>query len=395
MQFTEEHQLFRKTLREFVENEINPHVDQWERNGRWPAHDLLKKMGDLDFLGVNYPEEYGGLGLDYWYNVIRAEELGRISCGGVPMGVTVHTDMCTPALAEFGSHELKKKFLEPAIRGTAVGAIAVSEPDAGSDVARIRTRAESDGDEYVVTGSKMWITNGTQADWVCMLVRTSPGESFDGMSLVMVPTDAPGFSVSRTIEKMGNWSSDTAELALEGVRIPKWHRIGEEGHGFRLQMQQFQKERLIAAVTCYAGAERIVEITKGYLKTRKTFGKPLIDNQWIQFKLAEVITEIECLRQLCYHCTRKLIAGQDMTREASMAKLKAGHLVRMTADVCMQFHGGMGYTEEYPVARYYRDTRLLPIGGGADEIMLGIIAKYEGLHSERPRPAAKTAQPNG
>ncbi len=394
MNFTEEHQLFRKTLRDFVEKEINPHVDAWEQAGTWPAHELLKKMGDLDFLGVNYSEDYGGLGLDYWYNVIRAEELGRIACGGVPMGITVHTDMCTPALDEFGSHELKKQFLEPAIKGTMVGAIGVSEPDAGSDVARIRTRAESDGDDYIITGSKMWITNGTQADWVCMLVRTSPGESFEGMSLIMVPTKSEGFSVSRTIHKMGNWSSDTAELALERVRVPKANRIGAEGEGFRLQMQQFQKERLIAAVTCYAGAERIVEITKTYLKTRKTFGKALIDNQYIQFKLAEVITEIECLKQLCYHCTRKLIDGQDMTREASMAKLKAGHLVRQVSDVCLQFHGGMGYTEEYPLARYYRDTRLLPIGGGADEIMMGIIAKYEGLHSERPRPTAAKAASN-
>ncbi len=388
MQFNEEHQLFRKTLRDFIEKEINPYVDQWEKDGIWPAHDVLKKMGDLDFLGVNYPTEYGGLGLDYWYNVIRAEELGRIPCGGVPMGITVHTDMCTPALAEFGSHELKKRFLEPAIRGTQVGAIAVSEPDAGSDVARIRTRAESDGDHYVITGNKMWITNGTQADWVCLLARTSPGESFEGMSLIMVPTDTPGFIVSRKIEKLGNWSSDTAELAFEGVRVPKWFRIGEEGQGFKLQMQQFQKERLIAAVTCYAGAERIVELTKNYLKTRKTFGKPLIDNQYIQFRLAEVVTEIECLRQLCYHCTEKLIAGQDMTREASMAKLKGGQLVRLVADVCLQFHGGMGYTEEYPLARYYRDSRLFPIGGGADEIMMSIIAKYEGFYTERPRVTA-------
>ncbi|MBX7220168.1 MAG: acyl-CoA dehydrogenase family protein [Blastocatellia bacterium] len=385
MKFTEEHRQFRSAMRRFVDNEINPHVEKWEQEENFPAHELIKKMGDLGFLGVNYPEEYGGLGLDFWYNLIRAEELGRVNCAGVPMGLTVHTDMCTPALADFGSHDLKKAFLEPSLRGDMLGAIGVTEPDAGSDVASIRTKAEADGDHYVISGTKLYITNGTQADWVCTLVRTSPGTGFEGMSLIMVPTDAPGFSVSRKLKKMGNHSSDTAELSYDKVRVPKWYRIGAEGQGFMLQMQQFQKERLIAAILCYSGAHKVVRMTVEYLKQRKTFGKPLIDNQWIQFKLAECLTEIELLKQLCYHCTRKLVAGEDMTREASMAKLKAGHLTRQVADVCMQFHGGIGYMEEYPMARYYRDARLLPIGGGADEVMLGIIAKFEGLFSEKKR----------
>lgn len=383
MRFTEEHELFRASLRRFVDEEINPHVDAWEQAECFPAHEVLAKMGQLDFLGVNYPEAYGGLGLDFWYNVVRAEELGRIHCAGVPMAIAVHTDMCTPALAEFGSAELRETFLAPSIRGEMLGAIAVTEPDAGSDVANLRTYAKSDGDDYVISGTKTYITNGTQADWVCVLVRTSPGSGYGGMSLVVVPTDAPGFSVSKKFHKMGNHSSDTAELAFDGVRVPKSNRIGPEGRGFQLQMQQFQKERLVGAVIAYSAAERIARLTVEYLKERHTFGRPLVEHQWIQFKMAEVFTDIEMLRQMCYHAAERLVAGEDVTREASMAKLKAGHLVRLVADTCMQFHGGLGYMEEYPVARYYRDARLLPIGAGADEVMLSIIARLEGLAPRR------------
>lgn len=383
--FTDEHHSFRQTLRRFIEKEINPHVDAWEEAEIFPAHDLFKKMGDLGFLGVSYPEEYGGLGQDYWFNVVLAEELGRIPCGGIPMAIAVQTDMATPALNDFGSHELKKKFLEPAIKGDAVCAIAVTEPGSGSDVASIKTRAESDGDHYVINGSKLYITNGTQADWICLLARTEPGTSFKGMSLIIVPTDTPGFVVSRKLKKMGNHSSDTAELAFDNVRVPKSNRIGEEGQGFIYQMLQFQKERLVGAIMAYVGAEQALKLTIDYCRERHTFGKPLIDNQWIHFKLSELITEVEFLRQMCYHCVRKLQAGEDFTREASMAKLKGGRLVREVADTCMQFHGGMGYMEEYPMARYYRDARLMSIGGGADEVMLGIIAKYEGILPSRKR----------
>jgi len=377
--FTAEHQAFRQSLRKFIENEINPHVEKWEEAEIFPAHDVFKKMGDLGFLGVSYPEEYGGQGLDYWYNVVLCEELAGIHCGGIPMAIAVQSDMSTPALNDFGSHELKKKFLEPALKGEMVTSIAVTEPGSGSDVASIKTRADSDGDDYVINGSKLYITNGTQADWVCLLARTEPGNSYHGMSLIIVETDRPGFIVSRKLKKMGNHSSDTAELAFDNVRVPKSNRIGDENQGFIYQMLQFQKERLVSAIMAYRGAERIIQMTIEYCRERKTFGRPLIDNQWIHFKLAELITEVEHLRQMSHHCVRKLMAGEDFTREASMAKLKAGRLVRDTADTCMQFHGGMGYMEEYPMARYYRDSRLISIGGGADEVMLGIIAKYEGI----------------
>ncbi|HEX9440550.1 MAG TPA: acyl-CoA dehydrogenase family protein [Roseiflexaceae bacterium] len=381
--FNEEHTMFRKMVCQFVEKEIEPHVEEWEAQRIWPARMLLKKMGRLGLLGLSYPEKYGGAGLDYWYNVVLFEELGRVSCGGVPMGIGVHTDMATPALEQFGSEELKQRFLVPAIAGDMCAAIAVSEPDVGSDVAAIRTRAIADGDMYVINGSKMWTTNGTQADFLVVLTRTSEGQGYRGMSLIVVPADTPGFSVSRKLEKLGMHSSDTAILSFDDMRVPKAFRIGEEGMGFQLQMQQFQKERLIGSVMGLAAAEKAIEITVKYCKERHAFGKPLIENQWIHFKLAELLTEIEAERQLLYHCTRMMIAGQDATKEVSMAKLRMGRLARVVADTCVQFHGGMGYVEEYPIARYFRDSRLLSIGAGADEIMLGIIAKYAGLYPPR------------
>jgi citronellyl-CoA dehydrogenase len=383
MHFTSEHEMFRQSVRRFVQDEINPHADEWEEAGQFPAHDLFKKMGDLGFLGLTYPEEYGGLGLDFSYTVVLCEELGRADCSGVPMGITVHTDMCTPALAQHGSHELKQQFLAPSIRGEYVGCIGVSEPDAGSDVASIRTRAVADGDDWVITGRKLYITNGAQADWVCLLVRTSDEGGYRGMSLIVVPTDTPGFGVSRKLRKLGNHSSDTAELILDQVRVPKANTIGPEGMGFILQMQQFQRERLVGAITSYAGMERTVRDAIAYTQQRHAFGRPLIENQVIHFRFAELLTEIECLKQLCYACAERYVAGEDITREASMAKLKAGRLAREVVDSCLQYYGGMGYMEETRISRAFRDTRLLSIGGGADEIMLGIIAKLEGMLPSR------------
>ncbi len=377
--FNDEHEMLRQTVRRFVESEINPNVEAWEDGRTFPAHDLFKKMGDLGLLGITYPEEVGGMGLDYWYQVVMLEEIGRAHCAGVPMAIAVQTDMATPALAEFGTPWQKETFLKKAVMGTAVFSIAVSEPDAGSDVAAIQTRAVADGDDYLINGSKMWITSGTQSDYLTLLARTSDETGFKGMSLIIVPTNLPGFSVSRKLEKLGNHSSDTAILSFNNLRVPQSHRIGAEGMGFLLQMKQFQKERLAGVVMGVSGMERILRLTIDYCRQRHTFGKPLIANQWIQFKICELLTEVEALRQLAYHCTRMMVASEDMTKEVSMAKLKAGRLARDVADTCLQFHGGMGYVEEYPMARYFRDARLLSIGAGADEIMLGVIAKYEGI----------------
>jgi citronellyl-CoA dehydrogenase len=379
MKFTQEHEMFRQLVRRFVEEEINPHVEEWEEAGIFPAHDLFKKMGDLGMLGLTYPEEYGGQGLDFWYTVVFCEELGRANASGVPMGITVHTDMCTPALAHYGSDELKREILAPSIAGEMVGCIGVTEPDAGSDVASIRTRAESDGDDWVINGRKLYITNGAQADWVCLLARTSDEGGFRGMSLIITPTNTPGFSVSRKLRKLGNHSSDTAELVLDNVRVPKANTIGPEGMGFILQMQQFQRERLVGAITTYSSLERTVRDTIAYTQQRCAFGQPLIDNQVIHFRMAELLTEIEMLKQFCYAAVEKMVDGEDITREASMAKLKAGRLAREVTDSCLQYYGGMGYMEETPISRAYRDARLLSIGGGADEVMLGIICKLEGI----------------
>ncbi len=377
--FTAEHEIFRRTVREFVEKEINPHADEWEEAGTFPAHELFKKAAALGLLGVEYDPEYGGGGADHWYTVILGEELGRADCGGVPMAITVQTDMATPALAKYGSHELKKRYLEPALKGEMVASIAVTEPDAGSDVASIKTFARRDGDEYVINGSKIFITNGTQADFLTLLARTSPEGGYRGMSLIIVPTDRPGFRVARKLRKLGNHSSDTAELVLEDVRVPVTNRIGEEGQGFYLQMEQFQKERLIAVYTALGGMRRAIERTVAYLRERKAFGGPLLAMQYIQYTLAELIVEIESLRHLAYAAAEGIVNGEDVTRLATMAKFKAGRLVRRVADTCLQFHGGIGYMEEMWTARYFRDSRLLGIGGGADEVMLRVLTRTEGL----------------
>jgi citronellyl-CoA dehydrogenase len=381
--FTEEHEMFRRTVRNFVEKEIAPYADDWEKAEIAPLHDLFKKMGALGFLGLNYAEDYGGANADIWFTVVLCEELPRAGMGGVPMAIMVQTDMATPALAKYGSEELKQKYLVPAIRGDNVVSIAVTEPDAGSDVASIRTRAERVSDEYVINGSKIYITNGTQADWVCLLARTSSGEDYHGMSLIIVPTDTPGFNVSRKLKKLGNHSSDTAVLAFEDVRVPVSNRIGEEGMGFYLQMEQFQMERIVAAISGVAGAELAVRDTIRYTQQRKAFGKPLIANQWIQFKLGELLTEIEAAKHLNYYCAGLIEAGADgmeITRIASMCKLKVGRLVREVADTCLQFYGGMGYMEETPISRYFRDSRLMSIGGGTDEVMLRIISQLENMN---------------
>lgn len=383
--FNDEHHAFRQLVRKFVETEINPHVEAWEEAGIFPAHDLFKKMGGLGLLGLTYPEAYGGGGVDYWYQAILMEEIGRATASGPPLGIAVQTDMATPALAENGSEALKQEYLAPAIAGDKVAAIAVSEPGAGSDVAAIKTWAKRDGDDYLINGSKMWITNGTQADFLCLLARTSDEKGFRGLSLFVVDTDLPGFSVSRKLDKLGHRSSDTAILTFDDMRVPAANRIGAEGMGFILQMRQFQRERLAGSLMALGGMENIVRQTIAYCRERETFGQPLIDNQYIHFRIAELLTEIEALRQLCYHCVRLYVAGEDATKEVSMAKLKGGRLAREVADTCLQFHGGMGYVEEYPMARYFRDARLMSIGGGADEIMLGIIAKYEEILPRRKK----------
>ena len=377
MLYTQEHQELQRSVKKFIETEINPHVDEWEDAEIFPAHALFKKMGDAGFLGINKPQAYGGMGLDYSFQLAFIEAMGDVRCGGVPMAIGVQTDMATPALARFGSDELRREFLVPTIAGDRVCSIGVSEPGAGSDVASIKTFARKDGDDYVITGTKMWITSGTQSDWICLLANTSEGAAHKNKTLICVPMKSKGVSVAKKLKKLGMWSSDTAQLYFDEVRVPQRYRIGEEGMGFTYQMQQFQEERLFAAAQ-WTALDRILRETIAYTKERQAFGQSILDNQYVHFRLAELKTEIEALRALVHDAATKLVAGEDVTMLASMAKLKVGRLGREVADGCLQFWGGMGYVWESNVSRLFRDIRLSSIGGGADEVMLGIIAKYMG-----------------
>ncbi|WP_339509803.1 citronellyl-CoA dehydrogenase [Pseudomonas sp. RL_15y_Pfl2_60] len=379
MIFTQEHQELRRTVKNFVDKEINPYVDQWEKDGRFPIHEVFRKAGDLGLLGISKPEKFGGMGLDYSYSIVAAEEFGTIHCGGVPMSLGVQTDMCTPALARFGSDELRDEFLRPAISGEMVGCIGVSEVGAGSDVAGLKTTARKDGDDYIIDGSKMWITNSPSADFICLLANTSDGKPHVNKSLIMVPMNTPGITLSPHLDKLGMRSSETAQVFFDNVRVPQRNRIGQEGAGFMMQMLQFQEERLFGAANMIKGLEHCVDATIEYCKERKTFGNALIDNQVIHFRMAELACEIEALRALVYQATEMYVAGKDVTKLASMAKLKAGRLGREVSDSCLQYWGGMGFMWDNPVSRAYRDVRLVSIGGGADEIMLGIICKLMGI----------------
>jgi len=378
MQFTPEHEELRRSLQKFIAAEINPHVDEWEEAGIFPAHELFKKMGDLGFLGLHKPVEYGGQGLDYSYAMVMAEELGAIKCGGVPMAIGVHTDMATPALARFGSDGVRREFLTPSIAGDYVACLGVSEVGAGSDVASIKTTARKDGGDFVINGGKMWTTNGTQADWMCLLANTSDGRVHENKSLICVPMKTKGVEVARKLNKLGMRSSDTAQIFFEDVRVPRRNLIGEEGKGFVYQMLQFQEERLWAAAAALKSLEQLIAETIEYTRNRKAFGKPILDNQVVHFRLAELSTEIELLRALVYRACELYLTGADVTRLASMTKLKAGRLRREVSDGCLQYWGGMGYMNETAVSREFRDSRLMSIGGGADEIMLAIICKSMG-----------------
>ncbi len=377
--FTKEHDQVRKAIRDFVNQRITPFVDEWEEKGTAPLHELFKEMGTLGFLGIRYDPKYGGEGLDYWYETIMLEECAHIPCGGIPMAIAVQTNMATPAIAEFGSDYLKETYLKGAIKGDMVGAIAVTEPDAGSDVAALKTYARRDGDDYLLNGSKTYITNGTQADFLTLLARTSDDAGYHAFSLFVVPTDLPGFQVSRKLDKLGMRSSDTAELYFDNLRLPKENLIGAEGEGFIYQMKQFQHERFSALPMCYIGAEDIIRETVDYLRGRIVFGKPLIKKQVLRHRLVDWLSENESLRQLAYHIVRMKMAGQDATREISMGKLIGGSLLNRVADGCLQMHGGMGFMNEMRISRAFRDARLISIGGGASEVMSDIIAKLEGF----------------
>ena len=377
--FNENHEMVRRAIRDFVIKEVNPRLDEWEEDGIAPLHEIFGKMGDLGFLGIRYDTEVGGQGLDLWADLVFLEEIAHIKAMSLPMAVYVQTHCATPAMDEFGSQYLKRTYLTPAIEGKMVASIAITEPDAGSDVAALRTFAVRDGDTYVINGSKIYITNGCQADFVVLLARTSENPGYHSFSLMVVPTDTPGFTVGRKLDKIGMRSSDTAELFFDNVRVPAENLIGEEGEGFIYQMRQFQHERFTALPLGYVAGKDMINLTLEHIKKRIVFGEPLVKKQVLRHRIANWLTEIECLKDLTYHIVRMKEAGLDVTREVSMGKLKAGQLLRQVSDGCVQMFGGIGYMTEMLIARYFRDSRIIAIGGGADEVMCEVIARMEGL----------------
>ncbi len=375
--FTEEHDAFRKTVRSWVEKELTPHALEWDRAGIFPR-EVFKKAGELGFLGINHSPEYGGSGLDYWYVAAFTEELAGAYNSGVGMALLVQGQMATPIINELGSDEQKRLFLAPALAGEKIAALGVSEPGCGSDVASIQTTARRDGDDYVINGSKMWITNGTRADFITLAVRTG-GEGYGGISLLTFPTDVKGFSVSKKLDKVGNLSSDTAILYFEDCRVPARYLLGAENEGFYHVMTNFQGERLVGALSAVASMERMVQDAVKYGHEREAFGRPLIKFQVWRHKFVEHLTGIEAAKRLTYHAVDLFDRKVEAVKEISMAKLFAGDLAQRVAYDCQQFYGGMGYIEETNIARAWRDIRLITIGGGSSEIMKEIISRLEGF----------------
>ena len=368
-----EHEAFRAMARKFVREELAPRAREFDDAGR-PDKAIFRRLGELGLLGIRYDPKYGGQGLDYSYHAVFLEELALCDNAGVAMGVTVQTDMATPALARFGSEPLKEQYLVPAIRGEQVAAIAVTEPSAGSDVAGIKTRAVRDGDHWVINGSKMFITNTANADWLCLLAVTDPSAGYRGYTQLVVPTNTPGFSY-RLLDKIGNRGSDTGLLFFDDVRVPVSHTIGDPNRGFQQQMNQFQDERMVPVVMGPVGARRLWELTLDHARQRVAFGKPLAQMQVNRFKFVEMMIQITAAEELARRCIAKFTRGDDIALDVSMAKVFIANMKQYVATTCVQLFGGSGYIWENPAARAYVDWRLGTIGGGSDEVMKEVVAK--------------------
>jgi len=368
-----EHREFRAMVRKFVETELAPRAREFDEAGR-PDKAIFKRLGEMGLLGIRYDPKYGGQGLDYSFHAVFLEELTLCDNSGVAMGISVQTDMATPALARFGSEALKERYLVPAIRGEQVAAIAVTEPSGGSDVASIRTRAVRDGDHWVINGSKMFITNTANADWFCLLAVTDPSAGYKGYTQIIVPSDTPGFSY-RLLDKIGNRGSDTGLLFFDDVRVPVANTIGNPNRGFQQQMNQFQDERLVPVVTGPVSAKRLWDLTLVHARERVAFGKPLSQHQVNRFKFVEMLIQITAAQELAHRCIRKTVAGEDISLDVSMAKVFVANMKQYVATTCVQLFGGAGYIWENPAARAYVDWRLGTIGGGTDEVMKEVVAK--------------------
>ena len=376
--FTEEHNIFRKSLKDFVKKEIRPYAEEWEEAEVYPR-EIFKRMGDLGFLGVSYPEEYGGGGGDYFTTIVFAEEISRCGALGFAMSVLVQTDIASSAIIDLGTHEQKLKYLKPVLAGEKIIALGVTEPNHGSDVASLETTAIKDGDHYIIKGSKIFITNGTQADLITLGVRTEPGKAEKGISLIIFETNTPGFSVGRKLKKMGMHSSDTAELFFDDCIVPAENLLGRKGEGFYAIMLGFENERLVGAAMSYSGAEVALELSLQYAKQRIQFGRPIGQFQVISHMLSEMATDIEAARQLTYHAAWLKSKGRPCRKEVHMAKVFATEIASQVANKAVQIFGGYGYMQEYEVERIYRDVRLANIGAGTSQIMKNIIAKLLGL----------------
>ena len=376
--FTDEHEELRRSIRAFVEKELRPHAEEWEEAKDFPDS-VFARMGELGFLGLHFDEADGGSGGDYLTMLVLAEEMARCGSGGVSMAVSVQCEYVTPPIARFGTPEQKARWLRPAIEGKRIGALGITEPGAGSDVAGITTKAIRDGDEYVVNGGKTFITNGCRADFLLLVAKTDPTQRHAGISLLLVDTDTPGFHVTRRLDKVGMLPSDTAELAFDDMHVPVANLLGKKGAGFNQIMWELQGERLSAAAGACAGAQHTLDATIEYVQQREAFGKRIADFQSTRHKLAEMQTMIDAARALTYETAWRVQLGEYPVRAITEAKLLATRVHFQVADTCLQLHGGMGYMMEMPVQRAWRDSRLARIGAGADEVMLDYIAKGMGV----------------
>jgi acyl-CoA dehydrogenase len=375
MAFTAEHDALRETIRDFVARELRPHADEWEEAEFFPT-EVIRRMGDLGLLGLRYPEVYGGQGGDYFSAIVLAEEMARCGSGGVGMAIAVQTEMATPPILKWGTEAQKQRYLIPAIAGEKVAALGITEPDTGSDVASIRTRAERVDGGWLINGSKLYITNGVRCDYVLLVARTGRQEDgAHGISLFLVDRDRPGFTVSRKLKKLGMWSSDTAELSFDNVEVPADAALGELGQGFYHLMWELQGERMIGAAGAIAGAEVAFESTLEWCKQRQAFGRPIAGFQVNRHKLVDMYTDITVAKNFVYSVAERWQREEYPVGEISMCKLLVGRVVSQVADVCLQLHGGMGYMAESMISRYFRDSRLIRIGAGTDEVMKEIIAK--------------------
>ncbi len=373
--FSPEHELFRAQLRRFVDSEVKPHAEPWEEGGCVPRH-VLRRMGGLGFLGVRYPEIHGGSAMDTLATAVLAEELGRSTYGGFAITVLVHTDMASPHLANAGSPAQQARWMPGIIAGTTITAVAVTEPDAGSDVAGIRATARRDGADYVLNGTKMYITNGVHADLVFVAAKTdTAAKGSRGVSMFAVERGTEGFSVGRVLRKQGWLSSDTAELVFQDCRVPAANLLGEENRGFYAVMRNFQNERIVLGAQAMGEAQAMLALTLDWVRNRRAFGGTLWDKQTIRQRLAMLSAEIEAARRLVYHAAWLDTQGRECVREVSQVKALCGELVNRVAYDCQQFHGGMGYLRESAIERMVRDARVQAIGGGATEVMLEEVAK--------------------